>query len=362
MAGSAQTNLYNAEEDRFNPRSTYSLIGHEEAERAFLQEFQSGKLPHAWLIAGPSGVGKATLAYRIARFVLKDDVALNTDSLSVDPNDQVSHLIEANSHSNLLVLSRPWDADKKRLKTAVTVNEVRKMHNFFGLAAGRNGWRVCIIDTADDLNISAANALLKTLEEPPAKTLILLLASTPGRLLPTIRSRCRMLRLGSLREDQVMDLLRDADMPGLKETQIAPIARLSEGSFGQALRLAEQNGLDIYGDILALLNTLPKLDEMALEGFTSKMAKAGADESFRLVFSLMTGWLETLVTAPQKAEILKGEGELRTRLLAASSLERWIDAWTDIRELERTCMGLHMDRKQTLQLAFQRIKEACGAS
>lgn len=362
MARAASSKTDELPEDRLNPRFTNVLVGHERAERAFLQDFRAGKLHHAWLIAGPQGIGKATFAFRIARFLLQDKIDPQADTLSVDPNTPHAKLIANDSHSNLLVLSRPWDADKKRLKTALTVDEVRKMHDFFGLAAGRKGWRVCIIDTADDLNIAAANALLKTLEEPPANTLILLLANAPGRLLPTIRSRCRLLRLQALDETQLIGCLQEAGLTGYSDPQIAAMSRLADGSVGQAMRLAELGGLELYGDILSLLNTLPQLDELALEQFSAKVVKLPGDESFQLVFSLLTGWLETALIDPHKNEILKDETALRTRLLDASSPEAWVEAWAEIRELERTCLGLHMDRKQTLRLAFQKIKQACAST
>jgi len=362
MARAAQSQPDDLADDRFDPRQTYDLVGHEDAERSFLKDFQSGKLHHAWLITGPEGIGKATLAFRIARFLLQDDLNPQADTLTVGPDAPVSKLISSNGHSNLLVLSRPWDAEKKRLKTAVTVDEVRKMHDFFNLAAGRKGWRVCIVDTADDLNISAANALLKNLEEPPANTLILLLASTPGRLLPTIRSRCRFLRLDPLDETQLIEILRGAGLDGQSEQQLVSVARLAGGSVGQAIQLVEHNGLELYADMLAVLNTLPRLDELALDGFCAKVVKPQGDDTFRLVFSLLTGWLEILLTDPHKAEVLKDEQTLRHRLRENVSPNAWVDVWEEVRELERTCLGLHMDRKQTLNLAFQKIKQACAES
>jgi len=362
MARATQTQADDVSEDRFDPRLTYNLVGHERAETAFLKDFQSGKLHHAWLIAGPEGVGKATLAFRIARFLLQDDPDPQKGTLAVVPDATVSKLIANGSHSNLLVLSRLWDAEKKRLKTALTVDEVRKMHDFFHLAAGRSGWRVCIIDTADDLNISAANALLKNLEEPPPNTLILLLASTPGRLLPTIRSRCRLIRLDPLDTPQLIQVLQDSGFDDHGQQELTAIADLSDGSVGRAIQLLEHDGLKLYGDILALLNTLPNLDEFALEGFCAKVLKAPGDETFRLMFSLLTGWLEDLLTKPDKVGVLKDEQMLRHRLLENTSLEAWIDAWEQIRELERTCLGLHMDRKQTIRLAFQKLKQVCAAA
>jgi len=131
-----------------HPRETAELVGHELAERTIIETFASGRLAHAWLFAGPPGIGKATLAYRMARFLLRHGDQVPKDhkaGLNVDPNDPVARRIAAMSHGNLLVLRRPWDSARKRLKTVLTVDEVRRINNFFGLSAGEGGWRVCIL-------------------------------------------------------------------------------------------------------------------------------------------------------------------------------------------------------------------------
>jgi len=182
-----------------HPRETAVLIGQEAAEREFLEARGAGRLHHAWLISGPRGVGKATLAWRIARFLLttpvtadgRPDASAPPASLDSDWNAPVARRVLALSEPRLFLLRRPWDAKAERLRQEITVDEVRKLRSFFGLSVADGGRRVVIVDAADEMNVNAANALLKLLEEPPANTVILLVSHQPSRLLPTIRSRCR---------------------------------------------------------------------------------------------------------------------------------------------------------------------------
>src|ERR1700743_3583932 len=185
-----------------HPRETTDLFGHHEAELALLNAYRSGRIPHAWLIGGAQGIGKATLAYRMARFVLAHPDPLSAtvqraDSLNVDPGNPDARRIAAGAHGGLLVLQRTAN-DKGVMRTVITVDETRETVPFFGSTAAAEGGRVCIVDTVDELNPNAANALLKTLEEPPRQSLFLLVSHAPGRVLPTILSRCRRLPLRPL--------------------------------------------------------------------------------------------------------------------------------------------------------------------
>src|ERR1700730_13021738 len=185
-----------------HPRETLSLFGHREAELALLNAYRSGRIPHAWLIGGAQGIGKATLAYRMARFVLTHRNPLapsvqQAETLAVDPSDSVARQITAGAHGGLLVLERGLN-DRGVLRTVITVDETRETISFFGSTAAVDGWRVCIVDTVDELNPNAANALLKILEEPPQQSLFLLVSHAPARVLPTILSRCRKLALRPL--------------------------------------------------------------------------------------------------------------------------------------------------------------------
>ncbi len=249
-----------------HPRHTHQLIGQEPAEAEFLQAFNLGRLHHAWLISGPGGVGKATLAWKIARFLLaqpaedQGGVLAETapQTLDVPADHPVTRRLAALSDSGLYLCRRPWDHDKSRLKQNITVDEIRKLKGFFGLSAADGGRRVVIIDAADDMNSNAANALLKILEEPPANTTILLVAHRPSHLLATIRSRCRALKCQKLPQNLLMQAVGNAGV----QIDAAPdkLGQLADGSVGGAIGLLSGEGLAIYDNLLALLKSAPRMD------------------------------------------------------------------------------------------------------
>ncbi|WFU37439.1 DNA polymerase III subunit delta' [Bradyrhizobium sp. CB82] len=251
-----------------HPRETSRFFGHREAEAALLTAYRSGRIPHAWLIGGPQGVGKATLAYRMARFVLAHSHPLapavqRAEDLSIDPNDPVARQVAAGSHGGLLTLERTAN-DRGVMRTVITVDETRETIAFFGSTAAAEGWRVCIVDTVDELNPNAANALLKILEEPPQQSLFLLVSHAPARVLATIQSRCRKLRLRSLATDEVIGAaaiaadVEEAD-PALREA-----ADAAEGSVARALTLLGGDALKLQQRTAALLARLPQVDPREL--------------------------------------------------------------------------------------------------
>ncbi|MXU65667.1 DNA polymerase III subunit delta' [Oceanomicrobium pacificus] len=249
-----------------HPRHTVHLFGQTAAEAAFLDAFASGRLPHGWLISGPKGIGKATLAWRIARFLRDTEARRTADPLTLDtpPDSPVFRLNAALSDPGVHLCRRLWDHKKERLTTVLTVEAVRELKGFFSLTAPDGGWRVAIIDSVDEMNESAANALLKVLEEPPEKTVLLLISHQPARLLPTIRSRCRALRLDRLDQSALgaaldgIGLAPDADSSALAE--------LTGGSVGSAIRLLRGEGLGLYSEIIACLAdpAMPRGPVMAL--------------------------------------------------------------------------------------------------
>src|SRR3954467_13186198 len=224
-----------------HPRETLLLQGHRDAELTLLRAYQSGRIPHAWLIGGAQGIGKATLGYRMARFVLahRDPTAREVQdarSLDVDPSHPVARHVAAGSHGALLTLERSLN-DKGVLRTVITVDETRETIAFFGSTAAVEGWRVCIVDTVDELNANAANALLKVLEEPPRQSLFLLRSHAPARVLPTIQSRCRKLPLRPLATaDVVRAAAQTAQIPP-GDPALAEAAAAAEGSVARALTL-----------------------------------------------------------------------------------------------------------------------------
>ncbi|KAB2878241.1 MAG: DNA polymerase III subunit delta', partial [Albidovulum sp.] len=230
-----------------HPRDTVRLIGQEAAETAFLDAYAAGRLHHAWLLTGPLGVGKATLAWRIARFLLATpedaggglfgDAPTAPESLDVDPAHPVARRLHAGSEGRLFVLRRAWDEERKRLKTVITVDEVRRLAGFLHLSAPDGGRRAVIVDPADEMNAAAANALLKMLEEPPPGVTFLLVSHQPSRLLPTIRSRCRELRLSAL---SPADLAAAIAAAGATADDGAGLAVLAGGSVGEAIAYSRQ--------------------------------------------------------------------------------------------------------------------------
>ena len=253
--------------DAPHPREAAQLFGQDAAEAEFLDAWNTGRLHHGWLLTGARGVGKATLAWRIARFLLTDPPA-QADTLDARTGHPALPRIRALSEPSLMLLRRPWDDKAKKLRTQITVDEVRRLGGFFGLSAG--GRRVVIVDSADELNPSAANAILKLLEEPPARATLLLISHQPARLLPTIRSRCRVLRLAPLAPEALKAAVVQA---GGHEAAASPLA---EGSVGAALQLAE-GGAEIY-ERLAALFAPPQMDRARARALADACAgKAGAD-------------------------------------------------------------------------------------
>src|SRR4051795_6943666 len=267
-----------------HPRQTMSLFGHRDAEQALLHAYQSGRIPHAWLIGGAQGIGKATLAYRMARFVLAHRNPLmpsvqRAETLAVDPSEPVARQIAAETHGGLLVLERGLN-DRGVLRAVITVDETRETIGFFGSTAAAEGWRVCIVDTVDELNPNAANALLKILEEPPQQSLFLLVSHAPARVLATIQSRCRKLRLRALATDDVIGAAATAADLDPNDPALREAAEASEGSVARALTLLGGDALKLQQRTAALLARLPQVDPRELHtlgeslGTTDRVALA----------------------------------------------------------------------------------------
>jgi DNA polymerase-3 subunit delta' len=318
------------------PRATQRVIGQAAAQADFLQAFNSGRLHHGWLITGPRGVGKATLAWQIARFLLATPMEDATDMFGAAPKPQsldisdehpVARRIQALSEPGLFVLRRggagSTEADREKnlndgkFAAEIRVDEVRKLANFFHMSASDGGRRVVIVDAADEMNIQAANALLKMLEEPPANTTLLLVCHQPTRLLPTIRSRCRELRLAPLSPDNMAEALQQArvDLP----ENPAGLAELAAGSVGEAIRLINLGGMQMYHELVGLYSSLPQLDRARALKLAEAAAARGAETKLDLLLGLNDLLLTRLARTgalrqPPQTEAVPGEAALLTRL------------------------------------------------
>src|SRR6201995_5162794 len=261
---SAEPNDSDRIEGFAHPREIHALLGQDAALARAARALRSGRVPSAWLITGAPGIGKATLAYRIARYLLAYGATdQGPEDLSVPPDNQAARQVAAQSHPGLLVLKRAINPKTGKLMTVLSVDEIRRLADFFGMTSGAGGWRVAIVDTADDMNDNAANALLKMLEEPPANAMLLLLSNTPGRLLPTIRSRCQRLDLRPL-EDAVLQKALAEYLPDMTTGERASLARLSGGSIGAALTLATGEGADLAREADQLIEQARDPDYLAL--------------------------------------------------------------------------------------------------
>ena len=259
-----------------SPNQTTVLFGHAEAERTLLDGYRSVRVPHAWLIGGPPGIGKATLAYRLARFVLahpdpKAPAVQSAQTLAVAPDNLVARRIAAQAQGDLLILERTVD-DKGKLRTRIAVDDVRKSVTFFGSTAGEGGWRIAIIDSVDELNDSSANALLKVLEEPPRRAMLLLVSHAPGRVLPTIRSRCRVLTLRPLSPADTARAAATALGGHADEPELRAAADAADGSVARALTLLEGPALALRQRVLDLIGQLPTPDRRALHALGEALA------------------------------------------------------------------------------------------
>ncbi|MBA7468167.1 hypothetical protein ES707_03408 [subsurface metagenome] len=332
-----------------HPRETSDLFGHREAETALLSAYRSARIPHAWLIGGAQGIGKATLAYRMARFVLanrhsQSPAVQRAQTLAVDPADHVARQVAAEAHGGLLVLERGLN-DRGVLRTVITVDETRETISFFGSTAAVEGWRVCIVDTVDELNPNAANALLKILEEPPQQSLFLLVSHAPARVLPTILSRCRKLPLRPLSTDDVVRAAARAADKAADDPALLEAAKASEGSVSRALTLLGGDALKLQQRTAALLATLPKVDPRELHALGEQLPL-----SDRVALSAFVDGVERWIS-----ERLRDDPNANANL---PRLARLAEVWEKIARAARDTADYNLERKPFVFSVFSLLAEA----
>lgn len=265
------------------PREQAGLVGHTEAEAALVAGIASGRLHHAWLIGGPRGIGKATLAYRMARWLIANPgLDAIPETLHVDPGHPAARQVAALSHPNLVALRRTRPPTAKTLATKISVDAARGALELFGSTGGAAGYRICIVDSAEDLNANSANALLKMVEEPPPRSLFLIVSHAPGRLLPTIRSRCRALTLRPLPEAEVARVVAGFPPPFVQPEAeaLARAAALSEGSVAQAMAMLDPATANLVAEVETLLARLDHPDWRRILALAEKLAGRDSDDLF----------------------------------------------------------------------------------
>jgi DNA polymerase-3 subunit delta' len=325
------------------PEAQDDWYGGPAVERLLIEAYRGGRMHHAWLIGGPKGIGKATLAYRFARFALAypdPSAAPDVETLAVSPEAPAARKIAAGSHPNLLTLSRPYDEKNKRFLSSLSIDEVRRTIPFFGSTAGEAGWRIAIVDSADDMNVNAANALLKILEEPPKRSLFLVLSHAPGRLLPTIRSRCRRLDLEPLPADAIERALArhtDADAEARRFA-----AEAGRGSLRRAIRFLDEDVAAIGRAFASAIGSMPELNASSAHALGDIVAQRGADEAFEGFQDLVFDWLARRARGEDEPAEL---GALPPAAVAVP-LAAWAEVWEKVRLASAEVEALNLDRKQ----------------
>jgi len=311
-----------------HPRDSHALQGLDAAVSAFMEAQARGRLHHAWLLTGPEGMGKASFAYRAARRLLgAKPIVGAADPLASSPEDPVCRMVAAQSHPDLMVLERMSEANPTR--KSIPVDEARRLPEFFSKAPAIAAYRVAIIDAADDLNVNAANAVLKTLEEPSGRGVLFLVSHAPGRLLPTIRSRCRRLAFAPWPEPELISFIR-AHLE-LDTDDAQRLAQMSRGAPGRALSLAARGALDVDRQVEGILQRLPKTDDPELLGLADSFRGAEGGHRFNLLLERLADRLHTAATA-------------RTEVGALAAAERWSGAWDRLSRLPDQVEALNLDR------------------
>lgn len=328
------------------PRERRGFVGHVAAAEALREGARSGRLHHAWLIGGPEGIGKATLAYRFARHLLAPAAERlpGGDGFGVDPEGRTARQIAATSHPNLIALERATSAeDGKAPPKFITVEAIRKTLSFFASTAADGGRRICIVDAVDDLNGPAANALLKTLEEPPPGALILLVSHAPQRVLPTIRSRCRKVNLPPLADNEVDAVLVDLD-PSLAPALRARAVAMADGSVGRALTLLDPKRIAMIDELSRLLDAMPDAPTHRILSLADKFGdRRGADE-FPVLLDTVSRWLS------RQVEARLGQGAARLAPLA--------EVCENVVEAARAVEIYNLDRRAFIVSTFGDLAEA----
>ena len=310
-----------------HPREVYDYRGGEAVEAAFLDALARGRLHHAWMLTGPEGMGKATFAYRAARRLLGGAADDRYGLLGVAPQDTEAQLVAARSHPDLMVLER--QSEDGKTKKFISVDNARALPEFFARSPSRSKYRVAIVDAADDMNHNAANAILKTLEEPPERGVLFLVAHTPGRLMATLRSRCRRLAFRPWPEAEVADFLRDRSKLG--EDEVQALARMAKGAPGRALAMGAGQALEFDAMAHALVSgELPT--EAGLQHLADGFRGGEGQARFELLFERLAEAVRERVTTDQTGA---GRG---------GSVERWVGLWDKLASAPGEADAINLDR------------------
>ena len=332
------------------PAENALLVGHEEAMTQVATAYRAGRLHHALILSGPPGIGKATFAFHLARHLVANPVPATAPAtfLPPDPSSALFRQIAQGAHPSILHLTRPANDKTKGFKSAVTVDEIRRINRFLAMTSSDGGYRVAIVDPADDMNANAANALLKNLEEPPARTLFVLIAHSPGGLLPTIRSRCQTIKLKPLDDAALLSVLEGLGTPLPDDTGARrALAEGACGSVRDALLMTQYGGLDIAEAMSAALDAE---DFDVAQAWRIAEAVSGRDNAVQ--FSIFNQAALDLIAGRAREAALAGHA---SRAAARSEL------WREVERLAAETDTYNLDKKQHVCAVIERMWQVLSA-
>lgn len=329
------------------------LFSHSADFQSWFEKLTSGQVAHGWIISGPKGIGKATLAHHMARAALSGNPSLS-------PDDSVFRRVASGAHADFMLVEPAFDEKKGEEARSISVEQAREVSKFLSLTPAESKWRVVIVDSVDQLNNNAANSLLKILEEPPPQALLLLVSHNPGSLLPTIRSRCSVMKLSPLSGADfrhVMGYLH----PDLIDADLTALHILSGGSPGLSASYIEQGALEFYDRILDVMLTLPSPDALAVHQFAEWMSAGKIHSQFQLFSDLILCLLARtckLAAGLNVAPMSEREEGVLNKLSNLHPADRWATKWQQAQEQFLLASNRHLDYKQLVIIFFHTIATA----
>lgn len=357
-------------EGLLSPRESYECLGHDNVEKILLDLIDSGAMPHAIIFNGLEGVGKSTMAFRLVRYLLKNgtadsaqdslfgDAPAAATSLNIDRDDPVFSRVVSGGHPDLLTIERPQDAKKGTQKNSVDVETARKVAPFLRMTSSDGGWRVVIIDDADTMNRNAQNAMLKILEEPPKNALLILVAHRIGALIPTIRSRCRVLNFLPLDDDALTALLMKEVGQTISEEDKAILNAMSQGSIGRAKQILDIKGLDVVYQVLDILKTYPDFNWVDIHHLSDQAGKMWQNGTFEMINRTFLWAIESIIQSQAKNISLPVplNGSEFASLCASYNLQKWIEVFDTLKDHFNKIEFSNLDKRQGVLQAFNIIK------
>lgn len=339
------------------PQQNLLCLGCDTLEATLLKRFNADRLPHAMIFSGPVGVGKATFAFRLARFLLSQEPSggmfaaedIPAESFDIAPDHPTVRRVSSGGHADLMVVGRVYDEKKGSFSNDIPVDEVRKITPFLRKTSSEGGWRVVIVDEAQHLNRSSQNALLKILEEPPKKAVLILITDQAGRFLPTIRSRCQIYDFKTL-PDNIMHELAMKALPNASDQERNTLLGLSPGQIGRVVEMQKNGGAEVYNDLIGMLQKLPKMDQVTAYELSETL---GRDKNtFPLFMELLLSWVSKMARATVRGQlpdaVSSAEADVISRLNKIYTPQDWLDRYDALNKILSDTSRIHLDTKQAV--------------